>query len=114
MLHRCSSGNGGAATSARLNNPLGMASAAAAPDGGGGWLIVRSIRVFGKKDMRAITFAAPPPPQQADTSNNAIRRVFANMTIVAVVGNGTAAQGADGLAGSKPTCGTVLPLCFFR
>ena len=37
---------------------------------------------------------------QADTSNSAIRRVFANSTIVAVVGNRSTAAGPDGLPGA--------------
>ena len=70
-----SSGNGGRANAARLSNPGGLASAADAPDGGGGWLI-------------------------ADTNNGWIRRVFANSTIIAVVGNGSNAAGDDGLPGA--------------
>jgi hypothetical protein len=39
----CSSGDGGPAASARFNTPAGLASAANAPDGRGGWLIVSEV-----------------------------------------------------------------------
>ena len=57
-----------------MSSPSGLASAANAPDGMGGWLI-------------------------ADSNNNRIRRVYSNNSIVTVVGNGSAAPGSDGLPG---------------
>lgn len=96
LLH-CSTGNGGRANAAKLNSPSGLASAANAPDGGGGWLIVRILRVtFASYSLYSPAHAGF---WQADTNNGWIRRVFANQTIVAVVGNGTNAAGDDGLSG---------------
>ena len=73
-LFQCSTGDVGPATNAKMINPSGLASAANAPDGMGGWLI-------------------------ADTNNNRIRRVFSNRSIITVVGNGSVAAGSDGLPG---------------
>ncbi len=46
------SGDGGAAIFAKMNNPSGLASAADAPDGKGGWLIVRSSLYIGEQRRR--------------------------------------------------------------
>jgi hypothetical protein len=89
-----STGNGGPASSARLNNPSAIAS-----DGAGGWLIVRGFFLASCRPLRTNSLLHIFYSSQADAQNGWVRRVFSNSTIVVVAGNRSLTQGADGLPG---------------
>ena len=92
-----STGNGGPASLAKLNNPYSIAS-----DGSGGWLIVRQM---GRSESGGCSsnLGIPRPPHsppQVDLNNAWVRRVFANGTIVVAAGNHSSTLGADGRPGT--------------